>query len=149
MVARCAHLVGVFMLALVVQACTAGPPPAPPTPTELAFLSKTYTRPDARCDIETAADLQRLGIDPERIERITIFEEDRGPGLFRRRALLNPLRERQSLWEDDHWIVGHRAWVQFKDCQGYLVIHYDTVCRIVQRYTQGQCQIGDIPQSWP
>ncbi len=132
--------------AAVLTGCALGPPPPPPTADERAILVKTYTRPEARCDLQTAQHVLALGLTPEQVKRVSIFEEDVRP--FPSSRWLDPQGRRRLRGVDDRpeaWIIGHRAWVELHRCRGELVLRFSTACQLQQAYTTGDCVVEGLP----
>ncbi|MCF8467480.1 MAG: hypothetical protein K9G33_08780 [Sneathiella sp.] len=82
---------------------------------------------DDLCKTEIDAEITRLAIPPERIERTYTVNVYNGNG--------------QTGGGRIDRIEG---WVVFKDCKGNLVIKVDRVCRPLGNYTTYECQVPGV-----
>ena len=74
------------------------------------------------CRRNAEGELRRLSLDGDAIASIR-YEEKRHPA------------------ERGPQVLGVRAWVRLKACDGYLVIDMTRSCFVRQSYTRGTCQI--------
>ena len=70
--------------------------------------------------------LMELQIDAADLRWITVWPE-----------LLTRRRGRQR-------VVGHKAWVRLKSCDGALIVELKTRCRLRQIYTRGGCSLEGV-----
>lgn len=80
----------------------------------------------AACEQVVEKRIRGVGVEPFEVEGFVV-SEDRGAEM--------PLQ-------------GYEAWVKLKFlyCKGYLIINLDTLCRLKDEYTAGDCEIPGVPR---
>lgn len=79
------------------------------------------------CTETTASTLEALGFAPQEIEAVSYDRRSSGSG------------------ESSSQLTGYRAWVDFNERQGYLVISLRPNCRYVNHYTRAGLEMPNTP----
>lgn len=81
----------------------------------------------AQCEEEVAEKLRELGISQTNVESVQVTK----------RQFVDEPRPRYE----------YNAWVKLRSCSdGALVVHMTDYCYVQQTYTQGNCQVSEVPQ---
>ena len=100
-----------------------------PLATALVLLtvggSAAVAQSEHPCLPTVQAEIERVALDPARIDRISFSRQVQTFG-------------------DNNRTVGFDGWVRLNDCGGSMVVDMDTRCQVRQTYVRGMCGVAGV-----